>query len=82
MNFQRGLEGELSRSIESLGPVESVRVHLSMAKPSVFIRDREPAKASVVLNLLPGRVLGEGQVSAIVHMVSSSVPELAAEDVI
>ncbi|WP_447554879.1 flagellar basal-body MS-ring/collar protein FliF [Vreelandella sp. EE22] len=81
VNFQRGLEGELARSIESLGPVERVRVHLSLAKPSVFIRDREPAKASVVLTLLPGRVLGEGQVSAIVHMVSSSVPELAAEDV-
>ncbi|MCP1314805.1 MULTISPECIES: flagellar basal-body MS-ring/collar protein FliF [unclassified Halomonas] len=81
VNFQRGLEGELARSIESLGPVERVRVHLSMAKPSVFIRDREPAKASVVLTLLPGRVLGEGQVSAIVHMVSSSVPELSAEDV-
>ncbi|SES01023.1 flagellar M-ring protein FliF [Vreelandella subterranea] len=81
VNYQRGLEGELSRSIESLGPVESVRVHLSMAKPSVFIRDREPAKASIVLTLLPGRVLGDGQVSAIVHMVSSSVPELAPEDV-
>ncbi|SDN37850.1 flagellar basal-body MS-ring/collar protein FliF [Vreelandella arcis] len=81
VNYQRGLEGELSRSIESLGPVEGVRVHLSMAKPSVFIRDQEPAKASVVLTLLPGRVLGDGQVSAIVHMVSSSVPELAPEDV-
>ncbi|HDZ47901.1 hypothetical protein LCGC14_0150700 [marine sediment metagenome] len=81
INYQRGLEGELARSIQSLGPVENVRVHLSMAKPSVFIRDREPAKASVVLTLLPGRVLGEGQVSAIVHMVSGSVPELAAEDV-
>ncbi|RUR41388.1 flagellar basal-body MS-ring/collar protein FliF [Vreelandella populi] len=81
VNFQRGLEGELARSIESLGPVERVRVHLSLAKPSVFIRDREPAKASVVLTLLPGRVLGDGQVSAIVHMVSSSVPELAAENV-
>lgn len=81
INYQRGLEGELARSIESLGPVEKVRVHLSLAKPSVFIRDREPAKASVVLTLLPGRVLGEGQVSAIVHMVSGSVPELAAENV-
>jgi flagellar M-ring protein FliF len=81
VNYQRGLEGELARSIESLGPVEDVRVHLSMAKPSVFIRDREPAKASVVLTLLPGRVLGQGQVSAVVHMVSSSVPELAAADV-
>ena len=81
INYQRGLEGELARSIESLGPVERVRVHLSMAKPSVFIRDREPAKASIVLTLLPGRVLGEGQVSAIVHMVSGSVSDLAAEDV-
>ncbi|MGS2742046.1 flagellar basal-body MS-ring/collar protein FliF [Halomonas sp. LS-001] len=81
VNYQRGLEGELARSIRSLGPVEDVRVHLSMAKPSVFIRDQEPAKASIVLTLLPGRVLGEGQVSAIVHMVSSSVPQLAAEDV-
>ncbi|UXZ53811.1 flagellar M-ring protein FliF [Halomonas sp. 7T] len=81
VNFQRGLEGELARSIESLGPVENVRVHLSMAKPSVFIRDREPAKASIVLTLSPGRVLGEGQVSAIVHMVSSSVPELSTENV-
>lgn len=81
INYQRGLEGELAHSITSLGPVENVRVHLSMAKPSVFIRDRESAKASVVLTLLPGRVLGQGQVSAIVHMVSSSVPELAAEDV-
>lgn len=81
VNYQRGLEGELARSIESLGPVEDVRVHLSMAKPSVFIRDRESAKASVVLTLLPGRVLGQGQVSAVVHMVSSSVPELAAADV-
>ncbi|MGP9797808.1 flagellar basal-body MS-ring/collar protein FliF [Halomonas sp. 86] len=81
VNYQRGLEGELARSIESLGPVERARVHLSLAKPSVFIRDREPAKASVILTLLPGRVLGEGQVSAIIHMVSSSVPELAAEDV-
>ena len=81
INYQRGLEGELARSIESLGPVEGVRVHLSMAKPSVFIRDREPAKASVVLTLVPGRVLGEGQVSAIIHMVSGSVPELSAEDV-
>lgn len=81
VNFQRGLQGELASTIESLGPVSGARVHLSMAKPSVFIRDREPAKASVVLTLAPGRTLGEGQVNAIVHMVSSSVPELSIEDV-
>ncbi|WP_323846724.1 flagellar basal-body MS-ring/collar protein FliF [Microbulbifer magnicolonia] len=81
VNFQRGLQGELASSIESLGPVSRARVHLSMAKPSVFIRDREPAKASVVLTLAPGRALGEGQVNAIVHLVSSSVPDLAMENV-
>jgi len=81
VNFQRSLQGELASSIESLGPVSRARVHLSMAKHSVFIRDREPAKASVVLTLAPGRALGEGQVNAIVHLVSSSVPELVAENV-
>ncbi|WP_232366402.1 flagellar basal-body MS-ring/collar protein FliF [Aliidiomarina halalkaliphila] len=81
VNFQRSLEGELANSMESLGPVQRARVHLSMAKPSVFIRDREPAKASVVLSLHPGRTLADGQVMAIVHMVSSAVPELSADHV-
>lgn len=81
INFQRSLEGELSNSMESLGPVQRARVHLSMAKPSVFVRDREPAKASVVLSLHAGRTLGDGQVNAIVHMVSSAVPELSADNV-
>ncbi|AMX03169.1 flagellar basal-body MS-ring/collar protein FliF [Microbulbifer thermotolerans] len=81
VNFQRGLQGELASSIESLGPVSRARVHLSMAKPSVFIREREPAKASVVLTLAPGRSLGDGQVNAIVHLVSSSVPDLTMENV-
>src|SRR5690606_4350579 len=81
VNFQRGLEGELARSIEALGPVERARVHLALAKPSVFIRDRQPAKGSVVLTLQPGRALGDAQVNAMVHLVASSVPELAPEDV-
>ncbi|MGL6159390.1 flagellar basal-body MS-ring/collar protein FliF [Microbulbifer sp.] len=81
VNFQRGLQGELAGSIESLGPVSRARVHLAMAKPSVFIRDREPAKASVILTLQPGRSLSRGQVNAVVHLVSSSVPELAMENV-
>lgn len=81
INYQRSLEGELSRSMESLGPVSRARVHLALAKQSVFVRDREPAKASVILTLHPGRALGEGQVSAIVHMVSSSVSELSADNV-
>lgn len=80
INYQRGLEGELARSMESLGPVNRARVHLAMAKDSVFVRKREPAKASVVLSLHSGR-LGDGEVTSIVHMVSSSVPGLIAEDV-
>ncbi|MDR5866447.1 flagellar basal-body MS-ring/collar protein FliF [Halomonas koreensis] len=81
VNYQRGLEGELSRSMESLGPVADARVHLALAKDSVFVRQREPAKASVVLTLHPGRSLGEGQVDSIVHLVASSVPDLNAEAV-
>ncbi|QEM83830.1 flagellar basal-body MS-ring/collar protein FliF [Halomonas binhaiensis] len=81
INYQRGLEGELARSISSLGPVASARVHLALAKDSVFVRDRKPAKASVVLTLEPGRTLGGGQVAAMIHLVSSSVPDLTAEDV-
>ncbi|WP_408601861.1 flagellar basal-body MS-ring/collar protein FliF [Pseudomonas sp. PLMAX] len=81
INFQRGLEGELARSIESLGPVASARVHLVMAKNSVFARDREAASASVVLNLQPGRELGPGQVESITYMVASSVPHLPVESV-
>ncbi|SHF10862.1 flagellar M-ring protein FliF [Modicisalibacter ilicicola DSM 19980] len=81
LNYQRGLEGELARSMEALGPVSQARIHLAMAKPSVFVRDSKPAKASVVLTLQPGRVLGDGQINAIVHMVSSSVPELSSEAV-
>lgn len=81
VNYQRGLEGELMRSMESLGPVERARVHLALAQQSVFVREREAAKASVILTLHPGRLLSDGQVSAIVHMVSSSVQELSAEDV-
>lgn len=81
VNFQRALEGELASSMESLGPVQKARVHLAMAKASVFVREREPAKASVILTLQPGRKLGDGQVQAIIHMVSSSVPELAPDNV-
>lgn len=81
LNYQRGLEGELARTIESLGPVSRARVHLVMAKDSVFARDREAARASIALTLQPGRELGEGQVSAIIHLVTSSVPGLAVDGV-
>ncbi len=79
--FQRGLEGELARTIQSLSPVESARVHLAIPKPSVFIRDKQSPSASVLVKLYPGRVLDPGQVQAVVHLVSSSVPELSSDSV-
>jgi len=81
VNFQRALEGELERSIQSISAVEVARIHLAIPKSSVFVRDQLKPTASVLLNLRPGRVLDEQQVSAIVHLVASSVPELSAADV-
>ncbi|MBK1641882.1 flagellar M-ring protein FliF [Chromatium okenii] len=73
---QRALEGELARSVAALEPVEHARVHLAQAERSVFVRDRTPPTASVVVHLRNNQELTEAQVGAIVHLVSSSVPEL------
>ncbi|MBS0455138.1 MAG: flagellar M-ring protein FliF [Proteobacteria bacterium] len=81
VNYQRALEGELVRSIESIGTVEAARVHLALPKPSLFVRDQKKPSASVVLTLQRGRSIDEGQVSAIVHMISSSVPDLDPKSV-
>lgn len=76
VNYQRALEGELARTIESLGPVKTARVHLAMPKPTLFVREQKAPSASVTLTLQPGRALDEGQIQAITHMVSSSVAGL------
>lgn len=76
INYQRALEGELARSIQSLQAVQGARVHLAIPKSSAFLRDEQKPTASVVLNLYPGRSLEASQVAGIVHLVSSSVPQL------
>ncbi|WP_370868182.1 flagellar basal-body MS-ring/collar protein FliF [Sulfuriferula sp.] len=81
VNFQRALEGELARSIESISTVQSARVLLALPKSSVFVREQQKPTASVLLNLQPGRILDQQQVSAIVHLVASSVPELPTKNV-
>lgn len=81
VNFQRAMEGELARSIESVSAVQAARVHLAMPKDSVFVSEQKAPTASVLLNLHPGRVLDPQQVSAIVHLVASSVPELPIKNV-
>ncbi len=79
--FQHALESELGRTIATLKGVESARVHLAIPKRSAFLRERANPTASVMLHLYSGRRLGDEQISAIIHLVSSSVPHLAAEKV-
>lgn len=79
--YQHALETELARTIASLQQVEGARVHIAAPRNSTFIRDRRPASASVFLHLKTGRRLSSEQVTAIVNLVASSVPELSAEQV-
>ncbi|SEQ18357.1 flagellar M-ring protein FliF [Ectothiorhodospira magna] len=79
--YHRAMEGELARSVATLSSVEFARVHLAQPRESVFVRDRTKPSASVLVNLHPGRSLTERQVAGIVHLVSSSIPELEPERV-
>ena len=81
VNYQRGLEGELARTIQSIGAIQSARVHLAIPKPSVFVREEQKPTASVMLNIYPGRSLDGAQIAGITHLVSSSVPQLPATNV-
>jgi flagellar M-ring protein FliF len=79
--LQQTQETGLAASIEEVGGVESARVHIAAPEPSAFVRDNGQPSASVFLRMKPGRVLGEEQVTAIVHLVSSSVPGLSSDKV-
>ena len=81
VNYQRALEGELSKSITSIGSIKSARVHLAVPKQTAFVRDQEKPTASVVLTMYPGRFLDPQQVVAITYLVSSSVPKLSPAQV-
>ncbi len=81
VNYLRGLEGELARSVSSLGQVKSARVHLAVPKPSAFVREQERPSASVVLTLHPGRMLDGPQIAAIARLVSSAVPGMRVQEV-
>ncbi|MBL8225767.1 MAG: flagellar M-ring protein FliF [Chromatiales bacterium] len=76
--YHHAMETELGRTIASLQPVQSARVHLAVPKSTVFLGKKQPPTASVLLQLYPGRSLEQNQVSAIVHLVASSIPELEA----
>ncbi len=79
--LRQAQEFDLARSISEISAVQSARVHLALPERSAFLRDNQPARASVFLQLAQGRALDQGQVEAIVNLVSSSVPGMAREDV-
>jgi flagellar M-ring protein FliF len=79
--YQRAMEQERARSVSELQNVRSARVHLAIPKQSVFVRERKPPTASVVVNLYSGRTLERGHISAITHMVAASIPNMKSSDV-
>jgi len=81
MTWQRALEGELVRSISALAAVQSARVHLALPQQNGFFREQQKPSASVLVQLHAGRTLERGQIAGIVHLVSSSVPELNPKSV-
>ena len=81
VNYQRGLEGELARTIQSIGAIQAARVHLAIPKPTVFVREELKPSASVLLNLYAGRLLDASQIAGIQNLVAASVPNLSAASV-
>jgi flagellar M-ring protein FliF len=81
VNLRRAIEGELARTIGRLGEVRSARVHVTLAEKGLFRDDERRASAAVVVNLKPGRALGERELAGIRHLVASAVPGLAPESV-
>ncbi|HEV2199722.1 MAG TPA: flagellar basal-body MS-ring/collar protein FliF [Bryobacteraceae bacterium] len=81
VNYHRAIEGELERSIMSIREVEQARVHVTMAKDSIYTESRQPAKASILIKLRAGARLTPPNVAAICQLAASAVPELAPEQV-
>lgn len=79
--YQRALETELAKTIRQLRPIREARVHLALPRPSAFTRQQQPAAASVVVGMLPGRFLEPNEVQAIQHLVASGIPNLVPERV-
>jgi len=81
VNYQRALEGELARSIMTLNEVAAARVHLVMARESLYQNSEEQTKASVILKLKNGRNLPSSSVQGIVNVVASSVKGLSPDKI-
>ena len=79
--YRAAIEGEIAKSVVQISSIKNARVHLAAPRQSSYVRNREPAKASVVVIGYPGRVITQGHVQSIINLVASSVPYLAVEDV-
>jgi flagellar M-ring protein FliF len=79
--LRRALEGELARTISTVGAVQTARVHLVLPERSIFAINKESASASVVLRLRAGRTFGKSEVASVVHLVSAAVPGLSEDHV-
>ncbi|MFI4973094.1 MAG: flagellar basal-body MS-ring/collar protein FliF [Caulobacterales bacterium] len=82
INYQRALQGELARTIMTMDSIDSARVHLALAEPSVFRDERRPSKASVTLLARPGKEIEAGAVRGIQRLVAAAIPDLAVDDVV
>ncbi|QXE90265.1 flagellar M-ring protein FliF [Geomonas subterranea] len=81
LNYQRALQGELSRTISQIAGVESARVHLAIPEKTLFKEAEKPATASVVLKMKSNRMLREGEVQGIVHLIAASIEGMDPEQV-
>ncbi len=81
MRLKQSQEVELAKSINEIDTILSARVHLAIPEKSVFARNQQPPTASVFVQLASGRILGAQQVQAIIHLVSSSIPNMSKDDV-
>jgi flagellar M-ring protein FliF len=81
VTYKRALEGELARTLKGLSGVTAASVQLALPEESVFVAEQMPATAAVFLSTAPGRTLSPDQILSVQHLVSSSVPGLAVDDV-
>lgn len=81
VNHTRALQGELARTITSLAPVASTRVHLALPEKRLFKNQQKNGTASVIVTLVPGKNLDQTQVQGIIHLVAGSVTDLEPDDV-
>ncbi len=81
INLRRATEGELARTVSRLNGVRSARVHLTLPERGLFRNDKASATAAVVLNLQPGKQLGDRELAGVRHLIASAVPSLDAKNV-